>query len=66
MKYIIIFISFVFLCKYTLNAQFTDRAIKRQSKINKFSLSSFTYASSLDSVKIITFLERSHTQFYNL
>ncbi len=57
MKYIIIFISFIFLCKYTLNAQFTDRAVKRQGKIDKFSLSSFTYASSLDSVKIITFLE---------
>ena len=57
MKNIIIIISFIFFFQNNLIAQFGDRGKKSMNKINKFSLSTFSFASSLDSVTITTFLE---------
>ena len=49
--------SFIFFFQNNVIAQFGDRGMKKTSKINKFSLSTFSFASSLDSVTITTFLE---------
>ena len=57
MKNIIMITSFIFFFQNNVIAQFGDRGMKKTSKINKFSLSTFSFASSLDSVTITTFLE---------
>ena len=57
MKHLIIFASFIFLIQNNLAAQFIDSRTKKQSKINKFSLSPFTFANAQDSVAVISFLE---------
>ena len=51
------FIVFVFLFQGILYPQFIERESKKQMKINKFSLSSFSYACNVDSLKIVAFLE---------
>ena len=57
MRTFIISVAFVLLSKDILLSQFVGKESKKQSKINKFSLSSFSYACNTDSLKIITFLE---------
>ena len=57
MKTYIASIVFVFLFQCILYSQFIDRESKKQLKINKFSLSSFSYACNVDSLKIVAFLE---------
>ena len=57
MRTFIVSIFFVFLFQDTLYPQFIERESKKQIKINKFSLSSFSYACNVDSLTIIAFLE---------
>ena len=57
MKTSIASIVFVFLFQGILYSQFIDRESKKQLKINKFSLSSFSYACNVDSLKIVAFIE---------
>ena len=57
MRTFIVSIVFVFLFQDILYPQFIERESKKQMKINKFSLSSFSYACNVDSLKIVAFLE---------
>ncbi len=57
MRTLIVSIVFVFLSQSTLYPQFIEREDKKQNKINKFSLSTFSYASNIDSLTIVAFLE---------
>ena len=57
MRTFIVYIVFVFLFQGILYPQFIERESKKQMKINKFSLSSFSYACNVDSLKIVAFLE---------
>ncbi len=57
MRILISSVIFVFLFKNMLFSQFVERKSKKQIKINKFSLSSFSYACNIDSLTIVTFLE---------
>ena len=57
MRTFVFSIVFVFLFQSTLYPQFIERESKKQMKINKFSLSSFSHASNVDSLKIVAFLE---------
>ena len=57
MRTIIVSLVFVFLFQNSLVAQFIEKESKKQMKINKFSLSSFSYACNEDSLKIVAFLE---------
>ncbi len=57
MKTFMISIAFICVFQDILFSQFRDKERKNQSKINKFSLSSFSYACNVDSLTIVTFLE---------
>ena len=57
MRTFIVSIVFVFSFLDTLYPQFIERENKKQMNINKFSLSSFSYACNVDSIKIVAFLE---------
>ncbi len=46
-----------FYFKVYFFSQFIERESKKQMKINKFTLSSFSYACNEDSLKIVAFLE---------
>ena len=57
MKFFIISILVIFFYQEKLYSQFGKRAKTKQNKIDKFSLSSFAYASHSDSVKLVSYLE---------
>ena len=57
MRNFIFFIVFNFLLTGSIYPQFIEKKGNSQTKINKFSLSSFSYACNNDSIKIISFLE---------
>ena len=57
MRTFIVSIVFVLLFQDLLFAQFIEKESKKQIKINKFSLSSFSYACNIDSLTIVAFLE---------
>ncbi|MBI87114.1 MAG: hypothetical protein CMG63_03430 [Candidatus Marinimicrobia bacterium] len=57
MRYFIFSIIFVFLLDSSIYAQFGKREKTLQSKVNKFSLSSFSHASNIDSLEVVIFLE---------
>lgn len=57
MKSFIIFIFVIFFYQEKLYSQFGKRDKTKQNKIDKFSLSSFAYASNRDSMKLISYLE---------
>ncbi len=57
MRTFIVSILFAFLLQSRLYPQFIGKENKKQMKINKFSLSTFSYACNLDSLKIVAFLE---------
>ena len=57
MKSFILSILLIFFCQEDLYSQFNKRAKIKQNKIDKFSLSSFAYASHKDSIKLVSFLE---------
>ena len=57
MRTFITAVVFVFVFQDIVYPQFIERESKKQMKINKFSLSAFSYACKVDSLKIVTFLE---------
>ena len=57
MRSLIVNMTFILFIQSILFSQFAERESKKQIKINKFSLSSFSYACNIDSVTIVTFLE---------
>ena len=57
MKNFIISILVIFFNQEKLYSQFGKKKKTKQNKIDKFSLSSFVYASHSDSMKLVSFLE---------
>ena len=57
MRTFIVYIVVAFLFQNILYPQLIQKESKKQTKINKFSLSSFSYACNVDSIKIVSFLE---------
>ena len=57
MKFFIVFILITFLINEKVYSQLGKRAKANLKKIDKFSLSSFAYASHSDSMKLVSYLE---------